>query len=120
MLQTSLNFQPFAIAEEIRTVLTNMLKPWSRVHIAQRIQTLTDHPCSEATLNNWTASSSGRHAPAWVVPAASEATQKTDLYSLLAKPCSQLLISDRIERLARLTDEKRRIESQIVELGGTP
>jgi hypothetical protein len=117
LIQPSLNFEPFQLDQIWRETLSAVLKPFSRSHIAEQLESLTGQKCSEPILNNWSAPSNSNHrTPAIFVPAICEATQTTALYDLLGRPIRSLLNRSRMEEISRLQDEQRRIETRLAEL----
>ena len=120
MIQNSFNFEPFALDNPTRATLAQMMKPFSRAWIADEVSKLTRHECSESTLNNWSAPSQNgsRCVPFHIVPALSQVTGSTALWDLGAKPIHALLTKTRVEELAALDEQERRIHARRAELEG--
>lgn len=120
MIQNAFNFFVFDLDAAVRTTLAEMLKPWSRAHVAEEVAKRTRHECSESTLNNYAAPSQNgtRCIPFHIVPALSEVTKSTALWDLGSKPIQGLLSKTKLEDLAKAHEERDRWERRIAELEG--
>lgn len=120
MIQNTFNFEPFDLDSAVRSTVAEMLKPWSRAHVADEVSKLTRHEVAESTLNNYTAPSQNgtRCIPFYLVPALSHVTKSTALWDLGSKPIQGLLSKSRLEELASLDEAERRIHARRAELEG--
>ena len=119
MIQNAFNFEPFNLDAAWRQTLTEVLKPFSRAWVADRLEAMTGQKCSEAVINNWTAPSNGTYrTPAIMVPALCESTQTTTLLEILMKPILPLINKSKMDELAHLDEQERRIHSRRAELEG--